>query len=165
MSELWCHCACWLSSLIKSDWLYQLRPDFLMMFTGHVSKQLEINGCLYSFEELRLDYKSSAGRELNRNPTTSPTNMSFPVKTDSVVNVSASEMERALGALRVLQIIGDDAMKSRECRSPDLFDFQLINIRVLDYFGSEHSLPRRTGLPSGHHQYPDRGCRAIDVVS
>ena len=30
MSELWWHCACWLSSLIKSDWFYQLRPDFLM---------------------------------------------------------------------------------------------------------------------------------------
>jgi hypothetical protein len=50
--------------------------------------------------------------------------MPFPIKTDTVVNITAAKMERALGALRVLGIIGDDAMKSRECRSPDLFEFQ-----------------------------------------
>jgi hypothetical protein len=55
--------------------------------------------------------------------------MSFPIKTDTVVNLTASEMDRVLGALRVLEIIADDAMKSRECRSPDLFEFQFCHFQ------------------------------------
>jgi len=62
-----------------------------------------------------------SGSRLRFQPLTRTTTMGV-FKSDTVIHVTQSELDRALGALRTLGLIGDDGLSSREFRFPSYPD-------------------------------------------